>query len=963
MTRQAFIVFILAAAPLASADALLPSRPDTNLLSLERMGAGAPAGWKTEGENVECSPEPTPGPFGIGAWRLHFPGGGKMTLTSPARMMRAGENHAVALWLRSDPPGAKVEISLRDNDNEGASALRETFAADNEWRQTVAQGVLPKAVKGRYYLTLTAEGQDCTLWLDGLWLGEHEGAADAAWRPQKYAAGVVLEPEAAWGVVAGNGPLNVKACVVGVTGKGCRLQLRGVNTLGTTASLASVDLDDSGVWRRMFEVAGEVARPFGMMRVEAAVIGPDGQPLSARSETLLARAPEPIPGPLPESYFGVHVSLREPDVAAVARLGYKWCRIHDASGITKWGRVEPEPGKWVWRDEDIAVARRYGLSVLGMLDGSPPWASGTKEGGYFSIYGAPKNIADWRNYVKTVVSRYAGSIDEWEVWNEPWDMKRFFQNGSPQRYVELLKAAYEEAKAANPNCAIVGVDTYPPLWDLAVLAFGAYPYYDHLSWHRYDPTLQGRPNDAIARVAARLKTEQMPNGTPKPILCTEGGPDVAIFHGSFFSFADPFLVGDWSEGADRYARMFLSMIAAGNRRFIAYSVHTNNRHGQLTHNMVEPNFLLRPMHLTVAALAHFIDGARYETRLTPAPDISAFVFEQPNARRYGKGPVTVAALIADGEDPQDLPRPLPPGIQCFDRWGNPADVPKQAARGITFLIADAQGTADLLDALTGAPETAQTGKADLDALLNATVGSLTRAEPPLWTLFTVQTSIAVMNVPEGRLIAPRAALKSNPVLASKFRLPAGVTLGRQALMPAGEFKIGSFELSTTRPDGIVDKWTAAFCAVEDGPRKSWRYVSLAVLPSTENVDPAARAQVVAVLKPWETSVLDSHTRDLHDLFYNGPCCIAASTLNGEYFMFTNPEYLVAMMNTAVLWGPAKKSVMSFQKVEIHGGLAVVTGQWEVASLAFGVAPYAVTATLLDTDDGWKLASLCVGAGS
>ena len=658
---------------LAAAEAQVSPPAPGNLLCLERMGAGAPGGWRVDGANYAWESESEPGPLGVGAARIRFEGSGCLMLDSPARKMRAGAGHAAGLWIRSDPPGASVHIEVSDND--WKTYLETEAVAAESWQHVSLQGELPKAVKGRYYLTLDARGNDCTLWMDGLWLGECEGPVGPDWNPPVHPASVTLEPVAGWGVVTGANPMQVKACVVGVTRKNCRLELRAVHTNGATADLPPIALDDSGAWRGTFEAAGEIAKPFGMLRVEAVVKDPDGKALSPMTETLLARAPEPVPGPLPASFFGVHVGLRDPDAEAVAKLGYKWCRIHDADRSTKWGIAEPEPGKWMWFDDEVALPGKHGLRILGLLDGSPPWESGTKKTGYFSIYHAPRSIDNWRNYVRQVVTHYAGAIDDWEVWNEPWDMARFFAGGTPKLYAQLLQAAYEEAKAANPECTVVGIDTYPPFWEKAVLALGAYPHYDVLSWHRYDPALLGRPDDSIALVAQRIRDAQATYGAPKPLLCSEGGTDVTPFHGSFFSFADPGIMGDWSLGADRYARMFLSTIAAGNQRFIAYSVHNHPRHGLPTHMLIEPNYLLRPMHLTLAALAHFIDGSRFEERLAPAHDISALVFSQPDARLWAKGPSTVVVLYANGPEPEDLPKTIPTGIRCFDRWANPADAP------------------------------------------------------------------------------------------------------------------------------------------------------------------------------------------------------------------------------------------------------------------------------------------------
>ncbi len=954
---------------------------DHNLLSFERMGAGAPGGWKVDGNGYSWIAEIADGPLGAGAAHVEFKGPGEVTLCSPARAMRAEVSHVAALWLRSEPAGAIVGIEVIDNDN--GVAIKETFTAESGWRLFHAQGVLQKAVKGRYYLKLRARASDCTLWLDGLWLGEHDGNVDANWRPALHAAGVALEPEAGWGVVAGDAPFKVNARVAGGI-EGCQLRLHAVNTLGATADLPPIPLDKKGVWSGAFEVCGGIAKSFGMIRVEGTVVDSQGQAVSPISETLLARVPEPIPGPLPESYFGIHVALREPDVAAVAKLGYKWCRMHDASGITKWGRIEPEPGKWVWHDDEVALARRYGLSIVGLLDTAPPWHTGADpDSGYFSVCHAPKDIGLWRNYVRRIVSHYAGSIDEWEVWNEPWDMKRFFQEGSPQLYVELLKAAYEEAKAANPKSTIIGVDTYPPMWEMAVLAMGAYPYYDMLSWHRYDPTLQGRPNDAIARVASRLRKAQESYGTPRPILCTEGGPDTTVFHGSFFSFADPVIMGDWSEGADRYSRLFLSAIAAGNRRFIAYSVHNNSYHGWLTHMMAEPGFLLRPMHAALAALAHFVDGAKYEGRLSPAPDISAHVFNQPNPRSYAQAPSTIVVLAADGAEPENLPRLLPPDIACFDRWGNPIAAPTQATRSLTYLVASGNAREELLRSLQ--PKSAKSGdsnqfsvgrhpdvlgisgsengllsplfKPDIAALVDAALGSLTAGAPSLWTLFSTQGSLAVMGGGTKAVTATRTELRTQSDLADKFRLPAGTQVTGRVVQPAGPFTVGSFDLANGD-----NKWTATFAAVPDGPGGNWRFTSLTILSGDGQPSAEKAERVTGVLKIWENALREASTANLLETLSTGPCCLMAATLNGEYFMLANPIYLITMMNTAVLWGPAATSKMELSRVVISENVATVLGQWEVSSLAFGTAPYAITATLFEDNGAWKIASMCASAG-
>ncbi len=949
----------------------ISAQAQSSLLSLERMGAGAPGGWKVDGNGYSWTAETTPGPLGAGAARIEFADQGELKLLSPARAMRTGEPHTLALWLRSEPSGAKVAVEIRDNDNEGNVSLKETFTATSEWHLYQAQSTLPKAFKGRYYLKLEVNAADTTVWLDGLWLGEANTSRDEKWCPAIHPAGVVLEPEVAWGVVTGNAPLRVKARVVSSATAGTWLKLHAVNTLGMAMDLPSIPLDSTRIWSGSFEVNGEAAQPYGMVRIEATVVDADDQPLSPMTETLLARVPEPIPGPMPESYFGVHVSPREPDAAVVAKLGYKWCRMHDASGITKWGHIEPEPGQWLWHDEEVALLRSHGLSIVGLLDSAPTWETGADpNSGYFSIWHAPKDIQHWRNYVRQVVSHYTGAIDEWEVWNEPWDMQRFFQGGTPEIYSQLLKAAYEEAKAANPESVIIGIDTYPEMWDKAVLAYGAYPYYDRLSWHRYDPTLQGRPGDGISRATERLRQAQEPYGKPKPILSTEGGPDVTVFQGSFFSFADPVIMGNWSEGTDRYARFFLSMITAGNRRFIAYSLHNDTYHGWLTHMMSEPGYLMRPMQAGLAALAHFIDGASYENRLTPTPDLSAQVFNHPQATPGVKANSTVLVLYADGADPENLPHTLPAGIECFDRWANPIEPPLQVGRSLIFLVAGPEVREGLLTSLQPdltplPPSPKERGGNSLsplvgeqptvEMLLGQAVETLTSGKSDLWSLFSSQGSFMVMGGATETIIAKRAGLRTQPALAAKFHLPPGTTLGESVITPAGRFTMGSFSLTHQ-----THNWSAAFVAVPDGSEGNWRFTSLSILSDNGTAE-ATATQIKGVLKEWETAVAKASLDNLPDTLATGPCCLMAATMNDGYFVFDNPIHLLAMMNTVVVFGPAPVSSMDFSKIVTSGTTATVTGSWRIGGLAFGMAPYAFTATLIQQNGEWRIATLCVSA--
>ena len=265
-----------------------------------------------------------------------------------------------------------------------------------------------------------------------------------------------------------------------------------------------------------------------------------------------------------------------------------------------------------------------------MLDSAPAWESGAQEEGYFSIYSAPKDPENWHNYVQRVVAHYKGAIVTGRCGTATAPMGFFkgaIRSATPTARDHLHRNRAINRRSARRHRHVAA------LQDAMTLAAGAYEYYDVLSFHRHDPGMHGYPNDPIDRIAKRLRTAQEKYGKPKPLLFSEGGPDVTVFHGSFFSFAEPALTGDWSWCADQYARMYLTTIASGIQRFFAYSVHNHTHHGHSTHMMVEPGPLPRPLHLTAAALAHFVDGAAYVEASRPAHDISAHVFIQPMTGR------------------------------------------------------------------------------------------------------------------------------------------------------------------------------------------------------------------------------------------------------------------------------------------------------------------------------------------
>ena len=65
----------------------------------------------------------------------------------------------------------------------------------------------------------------------------------------------------------------------------------------------------------------------------------------------------------------------------------------------------------------------------------------------------PRDIEDWRIYVRKVAERYKGRIRNYELWNEV-NVKGFY-SGSQEKLVELARVAYQTLKEVDPNIVFI----------------------------------------------------------------------------------------------------------------------------------------------------------------------------------------------------------------------------------------------------------------------------------------------------------------------------------------------------------------------------------------------------------------------------------------------------------------------------------------------------------------------------
>jgi Cellulase (glycosyl hydrolase family 5) len=119
-------------------------------------------------------------------------------------------------------------------------------------------------------------------------------------------------------------------------------------------------------------------------------------------------------------------------------------------------------------DELVRNAQSRGLEVLLSPWGTPKWANGGKTPNY-----APRNIADWTNFIRALADRYSGkhpgypAVRFWSIWNEP-NLNQFLapqfvgkKDASPAIYAKLYRAAYTQIKKADPTAEVAVGETSP----------------------------------------------------------------------------------------------------------------------------------------------------------------------------------------------------------------------------------------------------------------------------------------------------------------------------------------------------------------------------------------------------------------------------------------------------------------------------------------------------------------------
>jgi len=141
---------------------------------------------------------------------------------------------------------------------------------------------------------------------------------------------------------------------------------------------------------------------------------------------------------------------------SAVELGNKKARL-----ILRWDFVEQKKGKFNFTipDRVIDMHLQSGISPLITVECISPWGTRTRVNNIKKFTASPPlDMADYENFLKTVVSRYKGKVQYWQIGNEIFDNRLLppaFWDGTKEEYIELLIHSYRIIKKADPKAKVV----------------------------------------------------------------------------------------------------------------------------------------------------------------------------------------------------------------------------------------------------------------------------------------------------------------------------------------------------------------------------------------------------------------------------------------------------------------------------------------------------------------------------
>ena len=693
-----------------------------NLLRLSRFPLGMQMGWSlnrdySDGDQVVIEGDKDcVGPSGFPSLRVQGRDGVNF-YTTPFSIPNAFGKHVASVSLKGTG-----QIAIRVICDRRTLASRDV-SLTGEW-QRLCVPFEPRLLADCYSLRFEST-QSCDFHLDAMQvapLDESTGAPTefAGQLPYEVAIQVPASDASAARIQFDDEPAGLDYCVTSTEpASGAVLRGKAFNAYGESRDLPSRTIDGRMVYGRFYDFMESFDRRYGPHRVETWVEDSAGKRISTFNEMLVYRLPRPKywGKDAPNSAFGVHTNSTTRHCVMLKAIGVNWTRLHDAGlDYVGWYHLEPEKGKWEFRDEPLHRYRKHHVMILGELGTAPPWAShypGYNVNGYFDRFYQPRDLADYANYVRTVARRYQGVIDAWDVWNEPWitawwgvgynkdqgsGREGYVRSPTAQAdFAALMKTAYANVKTVNPQAIVLGINTTTggggssftgDEWTRGVVQAGGMENLDAIAYHHYAGELNLRPNDGVEQGYARAVgyvAEESGGDVPVPVWMTEGQNARMLAGADMYhhTLPNPPTDGDPFVAGDRQVRFLASLRAQGVAKAFLYTMHGHGYfdRGGTWRAITTGEGFLHTQGAAIAALANQIEDHHFRTRLKVAQGVWAYLFDADDGSR------TVAMLAPEDSHAEYLVR-----AGTLDLFGNPAKQGTPIGKTVCYLPLTAGAT-------------------------------------------------------------------------------------------------------------------------------------------------------------------------------------------------------------------------------------------------------------------------------
>lgn len=680
-----------------------------NLLRVSQFPLGLQSGWSldrddSDGDDVIISADSDMTGLG-GIPSLHIKSADSMRLyTAPFAIPIAFEKHTASLYIRGVVSGRFSVIC------DGRPIASRNLETGDEWKRLQVT-FEPKLMSQAYGIRIEAQGD---FWIDAMQVEPGEEAKPYSSQLDCEVSLACTEGDASAALVHfEDEPALIRYCVSGKANE-ANLRFRVVNVYGDEKLLPGITLDAMSLQYGESEYKVFPERPFGTFRIEAWVEKSDGERISPCNELVVHRLRRPRywMEDAPGSYFGVHTTSTTRHILMAKAVGVNWVRLHDAGlDYLGWYHLEPQQGQWKFRDKELYRYRRLGMKILGELGTAPKWASyyqdvGRDHSGYFDRFYQPKRLEDYANYVRTVTRRYAGVIDAYDIWNEPWihawwgvgydesksDREGYLTSEDPTGdFAKLMATAYQNAKATDEAITILGVNSTTGTggsrsfggseWTQGVIEHGGLDYCDVVCYHHYTGESAGFPGDVIARgfqTAIGPIVERF-GRKPKPVWMTEGSPTAGRIGSGFYNHTVPYQdPEDIISTADRLCRYIVSLLTQGVEKIFLYSMHSHSYfpNAGTWRVLVTDEGALHPCGAAHSAMAWFIEDTEFVKTLEITEGVYAYVFE---------GSERAVAVLSSKSGHAEFSIPQEDGVHIADLFGNPVEPGSKLGDNLVYL--------------------------------------------------------------------------------------------------------------------------------------------------------------------------------------------------------------------------------------------------------------------------------------